>query len=103
MKRLRNSAIIAFAICLCGCLYNYLSFKRIKMMPLAIRTWGGECMLEEGFGMSAFHVYAMTPDGSNSVRLGFSILNFLLYFAAVCIIIYLLITVFVFFKECRKK
>ena len=102
-KRLLISLGISFVICCIGCLYNYLSFRERHYFPLAIHSWGGECMLESGFGMWAFHTYAMEEGQSGTINLRFSILNFLLYLVVITLIIWLLISVFNFIRNKVRK
>ena len=90
MKRLLKCALLSLLLTIIGTVYAYFYFQKNSRLPLAIRTFGGECTLERSFGMWAFHVYAMTPYESDSVNLKFSIGSFLLYFAIILVIIYLL-------------
>ena len=102
-KHLWISLGISFVICCLGCLYNYLTFLDRHYFPLAYHNWGGECMMEAGFGMWAFHTYAMEEGASGTIKLRFSILNFLFCLVVVALIVWLLIILFQFIRKKVKK
>lgn len=58
-KNIILSLIISLGINLIGMLINFIAFKNTGYIPLAIKMPGGECLLELGFGLRAFHTYAM--------------------------------------------
>lgn len=92
-KSLGISAIISLLVCTAGCAVNYLSFQKTGHFPLAYRIYGGECMNEVGFGLSAFHTYAMEINGTDSVHLGFSLYNFMIWWLVIALVIFRIITV----------
>ena len=92
-KSLGISAIISLLICIVGCAVNYLSFQKTGHFPLAYRIYGGEYMNEVGFGLSAFHTYAMEINGTDSVHLGFSLYGFMTWWLVIALVIFRIITV----------
>ena len=97
----------AFVICLAGCLYNHLAFEKSGHFPLGFKEYGGECMMEQGFGMRAFHVYPMTDgmDGSpgESVREWFSLSDFGLWWAGLSLPLFLLSAAFAGWRHFLHK
>ena len=93
-KSIFVSAVLSLLICMAGCLINYRSYQSSGSLKWAVRTFGGEITIENGFGWHLVHIYAMTPGQGDTVRLSFSvpgfILSFLAVFAAVCIVVVLI-------------
>ena len=69
------SLIVSGIINLAGMLINYLSFIDRNYLKLSIRNYGGECMLERGFGLRVFHIFPMVEGESSSHNLSFDILG----------------------------
>ena len=92
-KSLGISAIISLLVCTAGCAVNYLFFQKTGHFLLTYRIYGGECMNEVGFGLSAFHTYAMEINGTDSVHLGFSLYGFMTWWLVIALVIFQIITV----------
>ena len=66
------SFAISAALNLIGMLVNYLHFREAERLLLAVRSYGGECMLEIGCGWRVFHTDAMREGQENTAALHFS-------------------------------
>ena len=85
------SLIISLAINIIGMTINFFVFKSTNHMPLAIKIPGGECLLEVGFGLRAFHTYAMRVGDSDSVSFTFAPFTFIIQLIVIAIIVFLII------------
>ncbi len=87
-KSILVSAVLSLLICLAGCLINYRSYQSSGSLKWAVRTFGGEITIENGFGWHLVHIYAMTPGQGDTVRLSFSAAGFLLSFLALFAVVH---------------
>ena len=94
------SLIVSGIINLIGMLVNYLSYMDRNYLKLSIKNYGGECMLESGFGLRVFHVYPMMEGQSSSHNLSFDILGFI---ASVLVIGVLVFVIVLLAKKIMKK
>ena len=94
------SLIISSVINLVGMLINFISFSNSGHMPLAIKIPGGECMLEIGFGLRAFHTYAMAMGDSDSVSFKFAPISFIVQILVVALIVFIIILII---KKLKKS
>ena len=76
------------ALNLIGLLVNYLSFRSDQRLLLALRSYGGECMLEIGFGWRVFHTYAMREGQPNTAKLSFAPIELILQILLVAAILF---------------
>ena len=85
------SFLTALGLTIAGMLVNLAAWFSGGLMPLKYTAYGGELIMDTGFGLRAVYIYAMTPDGTNSRSLHFDIISFviclLVLFAAVFLII----------------
>ena len=94
------SLIVSAIINLVGMLINYLSFLDRNYLKLAIKNYGGECMLESGFGLRVFHSYPMMEGQTSSHNLSFDILGLI---ASVLIIGILVFVILLLVKKIIRK
>lgn len=85
------SLLISLGINLVGMLINFITFKNTNHMPLAIKMPGGECLLEIGFGLRAFHTYAMRMGDSDRVSFTFAPITLIIQLIVIAGIILLII------------
>ena len=93
MKRPVIAALIALVITLAGMYINYRSFLDTQYLRWSLKMHGGEITVENGFGLRVSHIYAMTPEASNSHSLSFSPAGFLIMFLLIAAAVFLLLTV----------
>ena len=103
MKHLYLPFGIALILDIIGTVINFLGFRSSGHFPLGFRTYGGECMMESGFGMRAFHTYAMSPEESDSVRMWFSLPDFLIWLLAGTVLILIVIVIIKAVAAARKN
>ena len=94
------SLIISSVINLVGMLINFISFNNSGHMPLAIKIPGGECLLELGFGLRAFHTYAMRMGDSDSVSFSFAPITLIVQILLIALIVFIIITII---KKAKEK
>ena len=82
-KYIAVSAILSLLVCAAGCLVNYRSYQSYGHLKWALRTYGGEITIENGFGWHLVHIYSMTPDTGDSIRCSFSVPGMLVSFLGV--------------------
>lgn len=89
MENIIISFIMALGLCLSGLGINYAFFRRYGWLKFAINTYGGEIIVEDGFGLTARHIYTMTSEWSDSVSLSFNIISFIIWLLVIWLILYL--------------
>lgn len=93
MKKLYLAVLIALVLDIAGTVVNYISFIKTQFLLLALRMHGGEITVEVGFGSWANHIYAMRAGDTNSHNFHFSIISFIVFLAALTLLIYIILTV----------
>ena len=88
------SLLISAALTLCGLLINLFVYRSGGVMPLSFTSYGGEIIIDIGFGLRATHIYSMLPGGGDSKTLHFDILSFLFTMLVIFLIVYLVLSYF---------
>ncbi|MCR4949934.1 MAG: hypothetical protein K6A40_01280 [Solobacterium sp.] len=101
MKRIWISAAAALCLTLRGMLINYRAYQSGNYLKWSFKMHGGECTLERGFGLSVFHVYPMTMDGTSTHSLSLDPISFLLSIAILTALIWGILTAVSFFRNSR--
>ncbi len=101
MNNVIISFLIALIVDLAGLGINYLSFQQRHSLALAFRMFGGEITAENGFGLTMVHVFAMTPEESDSIKLTFSIIWFIVWLIAIAVIVFIIISIITHFIKQR--
>jgi len=83
--------IISILILLVGMLINYLYYLNNKHLLLAIKMYGGEILIEYGFGLRFVHIYSMFNDQNDSISLKFDLFNLIITFILIFLIVYLIV------------
>ncbi|MBQ8994370.1 MAG: hypothetical protein IJ091_01000 [Oscillospiraceae bacterium] len=91
MKKLIIAAIIGLVIDGVGTIVNYAYYLKNNYLLLSIRSWGGECMSESGFGAKVFHIYGMMDGDVTTHNFSFSILSFLLFFVLIWLVVWVVL------------
>ena len=86
MKSLKTAAVLTFI----GMAVNILFHMTGRVIPLAYTMYGGECIIDMGFGIRVTHIYSMTMDGSDSVKAGFDPVSFIVCFVLIYLIVLIL-------------
>ncbi|MDO4191804.1 MAG: hypothetical protein Q4D24_00755 [Erysipelotrichaceae bacterium] len=102
MKKLIVSAAVSLILTLTGLFVNYMYYQNNKSLLLAYRMYGGEITAEKGFGLSVTHIYAMTPDGRDSLSCRFDPIGFILTFLLLTLIIWLVWTIIAMIRRPRS-
>ena len=76
VKRLVISLAAGLFITAVGALINYLYFQNTGHLLLAAHMWGGEITVEFGFGWRMVHIFAMTPEETDTITLTFQYAQF---------------------------
>ena len=92
-KRILISMLVSALINAAGSFANFMAFRQTNHLLLGFRQYGGEIMVEQGFGTIVSHIYPMTPDKVTTHHFHFSILMFAIWTLAMGIIVFLLLTV----------
>ncbi|MCR5794954.1 MAG: hypothetical protein K6G61_06375 [Solobacterium sp.] len=93
MKRPVIAALSALLITLAGMYINYRSFLDTHYLKWSLKMHGGEITAENGFGLRVSHIYAMTPETSDSHSLGFSPVSFLVTFLVIAAAVILVLSI----------
>ena len=72
MKPSILALILSVVINLVGMYVNYKSFEETKYLKLAYKMYGGECLIEFGFGLRVLHKYSMRKDQPSTATLHFA-------------------------------
>lgn len=99
MKKLIVSAAVSLILTLTGLFVNYMYYQKNQHLLLAYRMYGGEITAEKGFGLSVTHIYAMTPDGRDSLTCRFDPVGFILTFLLLTLIVWLVWTVIAMIRK----
>lgn len=102
MKRILISLLCSLCLTLIGAWVNYNHYLNTRHLLLAKKTWGGECMNENGFGINVFHTYGMTPDQVGTDSLRFDPISFLITLLLIAAVIYLILFLIHKLKEGRS-
>ena len=78
MKKILSLLFCSVVMTLMGTFINYRYYLGNRHLLWAKKTWGGECMNENGFGLNVFHTYGMTPDQPDTVSLRFDPVSFII-------------------------
>lgn len=85
-KALIGAAVLTFA----GLAVNLIFHMTGRIIPLAYTMYGGECIIDMGFGIRVTHIYSMTMGGSDSVDAGFDPVSFIVCFVLIYLIVLIL-------------
>jgi len=78
MNKKLIALITSLAINLVLLFINYHSYIESNYLKFSYRMYGGEIMIEYGFGWRVVHIYAMSMEDTNTHSLHFSPLSLLL-------------------------
>ena len=102
MKRTVISAVFSLIITSIGLIVNLIWYRLNGRLLLGIMMYGGEIVIQSGFGLMFRHIYSMRPDGTDSIRLSFDLLNFIMTFIVVFAIIFVFLTAVSLIFQNRK-
>lgn len=102
VKRTVISAVFSLILTSVGLIVNLIWYRLNGRLLLGIRMYGGEIVIQSGFGLMFRHIYSMRPDGADSIRLSFDLLNFIMTFIAIFAIIFVLLTAVSLIFQNRK-
>ena len=103
MKKILIPFLISLCLSCTGLVLNYRHYLDTHHLLLARKTWGGECMNENGFGLNVFHTYGMTPEQADTVSLRFDPLSLILTILILTLILYGIGSLIKLIKEGRSQ
>ncbi len=89
-KKVRTALIVSIAATVSGLAVNYFHYLKEGYLLLAHTMYGGEIIVQSGFGLSFTHIYTMEPGGRDSLSLRLDPLNFLITFAVIFAVTYVI-------------
>ena len=92
MKRLGISVLVSLAVNLLIMGVNYLYYQSNHWLLIAHKVFGGEITVEFSPGLAVSHIYAMTMEGHDSIRLRFEPFSLLICVAVLALLIFLALT-----------
>lgn len=98
-KTLKTAFLIALVITLIGMAVNGAFYAAGNIMPLSVPIYGGEVIMDIGFGLRAVYVYSMLPDGGSSRHLYFSPVSLIICLIPITLAVFLVLLVINKFKN----
>lgn len=93
MKRFSKACLIGLAVTLVGMAINLIAALTDHILPLAFTMYGGEIIIDMGFGIRASAIYAMDRFGGVSKSISFDpftfVLSFVLFTLAAQIVLFI--------------
>lgn len=92
-KILLKSFLIALGLTALGMLINFVFYSNGEIMPLAHTVYGGEIIIDMGFGLCVSNIYSMLPDGGTTVFINFDPFSLIICLAGLTIIVFVILLV----------
>lgn len=92
MKKWKPAFLIALVITLIGMAINFAYYTMGRVMPLVYTMYGGETIIDMGFGLRVVNIYSMLPDGSSSSNLVLDPISFIICLLPIMLVVQLVLT-----------
>ena len=92
VKRTVISAVFSLILTSVGLVINLIWYRLNGRLLLGVRMYGGEIVIQSGFGLLYRHIYSMAIDGHDTISLRFDILSFILTFIVIFAAVFVILT-----------
>lgn len=103
MKNINKALITSAVLTLAGAVVNIAAYLSGRIIPLAYTLYGGECIIDTGFGIRVTHIYSMTQGGGSSVNAGVAPVSLIVCFAGIFVIVFAVLKIIGYVKGNHER